>query len=146
MKTALAAALAVLALMPVATPAASAHPGEGSAFYSGVVTGPGFCVDLSLGGPVTYPFDSDGDGVADVCALPRTRRAAVARQLAMERLTAGLPDRFDALLASVCGAMASTAGDLAYPDCLTTRSVPPPPRLRPTVGTTRGWSPGRGSA
>ena len=127
MRAALAAALAVLTLMSVAAPAASAHPGAGSAFYSGVITGPGFCVDLSLGGPVTYPFDSNGDGVADVCALPRTRRAAVARQLAMERLAAELPERFRALLATECAAAPAVDGGQADPDCLTDNPVPPPP-------------------
>ena len=55
-------------------------------FYSGVIDGPNFCLNFSLGGPTTYAFDSNGDGVADVCALPRTRRAAVARQKALEHL------------------------------------------------------------
>lgn len=55
-------------------------------FYSGIIDGPDFCLNFSLGGPATYAFDSDGDGVADVCALPRTRRAAVARQKALEHL------------------------------------------------------------
>ena len=27
---------------------------------------------MSLGGPTTYPFDSNGDGAADVCSLPYT--------------------------------------------------------------------------
>ena len=127
MRAALATALAVLTLVSVAAPAASAHPGAGSSFYSGVITGPGFCFDRSLGGPVTYPIDSDGDGVADVCALSRTRRAAVARQLAMERLAAALPERFKVLLASECAAQSPTGGGRADPTCLTTPSVPPPP-------------------
>ncbi|MDE0604149.1 MAG: SpoIID/LytB domain-containing protein [bacterium] len=55
-------------------------------FYSGIIDGPDFCLNFSLGGPTTYAFDSDGDGVADVCALPRTRREAVARQKALEHL------------------------------------------------------------
>ena len=55
-------------------------------FHSGIIDGPNFCLNFSLGGPTTYAFDSDGDGVADVCALPRTRREAVARQKAFEHL------------------------------------------------------------
>ena len=53
-------------------------------FFSGVIDGPDFCTNLSLGGPRTYAFDSDRDGVADVCSLPYTRREAVARQNALE--------------------------------------------------------------
>ena len=60
--------------------------------YSGIVSGPDFCLNFSLGGPTTYAFDSDGDGVADVCALPRTRREAVARQRALEHLADASPD------------------------------------------------------
>lgn len=53
-------------------------------FFSGpVVTGPGFCTNLSLGGARLYAFDSDRDGVADSCVLPYTRREAVARQRAL---------------------------------------------------------------
>ena len=55
-------------------------------FFSGIIDGPDFCLNFSLGGPTTFAFDSDGDGVADVCALPRTRREAVARQRALEHL------------------------------------------------------------
>ena len=57
-------------------------------FFSGVVDGPDFCSDRSLGGPTTYPVDSDGDGVADVCSLSDTRRFNLARQLALENLAA----------------------------------------------------------
>ncbi|MDE0581378.1 MAG: SpoIID/LytB domain-containing protein [bacterium] len=60
-------------------------------FFSGIIDGPDFCLNFSLGGPTTYAFDSDGDGVADVCALPRTRRAAVARQKALEHLANASP-------------------------------------------------------
>ena len=53
-------------------------------FYSGpVIDGPYFCTNHSLGGPRTYAFDSDGNGVADICSLPYTRREAVARQNAL---------------------------------------------------------------
>ena len=57
-------------------------------FYSGNITGPGFCTGLSLGGPQTFAFDSDGDGVADTCSLSSTRREAVATQRALETLVA----------------------------------------------------------
>ena len=63
-------------------------------FYGGRITGPDFCLALSLGGPQTYPFDSDGDGVADICSLNTTRRAAVARQNALETLAALNPQTF----------------------------------------------------
>ena len=54
--------------------------------FSGTIDGPDFCANRSLGGPRTYAFDSDGDGVADVCSLRTTRRATVARQNALETL------------------------------------------------------------
>ena len=57
-------------------------------FYSGNISGPGFCTGLSLGGPQTFAFDSDGDGVADTCSLSSTRREAVATQRALETLVA----------------------------------------------------------
>ncbi|MCY3910349.1 MAG: SpoIID/LytB domain-containing protein [bacterium] len=60
-------------------------------YYSGIIDGPDFCVNFSLGGPATYAYDWDGDGVADICALPRTRRAAVARQRALEHLAHASP-------------------------------------------------------
>ena len=63
-------------------------------YFSGAVDGPDFCANLSLGGPTTHPFDSDDDGIADVCSLPDTRRAAVARQNALETLAALNPDTF----------------------------------------------------
>ena len=63
-------------------------------FYSGNVTGPDFCLAQSLGGPTTYPFDSDFDGVADTCSLNTTRRATVARQNALETLGRPDPDTF----------------------------------------------------
>ncbi|MCY4272545.1 MAG: hypothetical protein OXF00_07875, partial [bacterium] len=47
-------------------------------FYSGSIPGPDFCTNRSLGGPQTFAFDSDKDGVADTCALNTTRRATVA--------------------------------------------------------------------
>ncbi len=61
---------------------------SGTGFFSGVVEGPDYCLNLSLGGPPAYPFDGDGDGVAETCSLDTTRRAAVARQNALEQLAA----------------------------------------------------------
>lgn len=60
----------------------------GSEFYSGNIDSPDFCTNMSLGGPLTYPFDFDGDGVADICSLNTTRRATVAIQNALERMVA----------------------------------------------------------
>jgi len=111
---------------PVGSPAPAAEANR--RYYSGVVTGPGFCLDLSLGGLVTYPFDSDGDGVADVCALPRTRRAAVARQLAMERLAVEFSVWFKSLLGEECAAVRESFGNPqaeAQDECQTYRARPP---------------------
>ena len=82
---------------------------DGGAFYSGIITGPSFCANRSLGGPATYPHDSDGDGVADVCALPYTRREAIARQIAGDTLAAMSPASFRRELASACRGL--TGGD-----------------------------------
>jgi len=82
-------------------------------YFSGpVVTGPGFCLNHSLGGPVTYPFDVvPRDGVADICALPFTRREAVARQSALAAFAA--TSQFTNALAAACRALtqASFPGD-----------------------------------
>ena len=75
---------------------------DGGEFYSGVVTGPTFCANRSLGGPTTYPHDDDKDGVAEVCALPYARREAIARQLAGDVLAATRPADFRRELASAC--------------------------------------------
>ena len=69
-----------------------------SGFFSGVIDGPDFCTNLSLGGPLTYPLDSDRDGVADTCSLRDTRRAAVARQNALKTLATLNPDAFEVAL------------------------------------------------
>ena len=52
-------------------------------------------MNRSLGGLTTYPFDSNGDGVADTCSLPRTRRAAIARQQTLEILAANNTHLFE---------------------------------------------------
>ena len=78
---------------------------DGGPFYSGIITGSTFCANRSLGGPTTYPHDDDKDGVADVCALPYTRREAIARQLAGDILAATHPSDFRRELASACRAL-----------------------------------------
>ena len=84
---------------------------EDDLYYSGVIDGPDFCFNHSLGGPTTYPHDSDGDGVADICSLPRTRREAAARQQALERLAVEYPDEFDFLFELACTEVPSTLGE-----------------------------------
>ena len=71
-------------------------------YFSGDVTGPNYCAGRSLGGPQTYPFDSDKDGVADTCALNTTRRATVARQNALETLANLNPVEFRRYVLNVC--------------------------------------------
>lgn len=94
-------------------------------FYSGMVDSPQFCTNHSLGGPTTYPFDSDGDGVADVCALPYTRREAVARHNALTAAFADHP-QFPAALATACAALGTT--DYGDPsDALATDACNPAP-------------------
>ena len=95
---------------------------DGGPFYSGTITGPSFCANRSLGGPTTYPHDGDGDGVADVCALPYTRREAIARQLAGDILAASYPADFRRELASACRGLTGAdygddAEDLARDAC-----------------------------
>ena len=101
---------------PVAAPPAN------GVFYAGVVTGPDFCANRSLGGPTTYPHDDDKDGVADVCALPYTRREAIARQLVGDVLAATHASDFRRELASACRRLIGAdygdeADDLARDAC-----------------------------
>ena len=84
---------------------------ESDRFYSGVIDGPEFCLNRSFGGPVTYPFDSDGDGVAETCSLPRTRRAAAARQNALEQLGEEQPERLGELFIQQCAVVPATFGN-----------------------------------
>ncbi len=77
-------------------------PNDGGPYYSGTITGPSWCANRSLGGPTTYPLDSDGDGVADVCSLPYTRREAIARQKAGDTLAATHRDEYRTILAEEC--------------------------------------------
>ena len=109
----------------VSAPPAAIDPNKADEFFSGVIDGPSFCANASLGGPTTYAFDSDGDGVADVCSLPFTRREAVARQRALEAAFADHP-QFKATLALACTAL----GTLDFgddPEDLAVDACNPPP-------------------
>ena len=123
----------------VSAPPRPVDPAKADEFFSGVITGPNFCANNSLGGATTYAFDSDGDGVADICSLPFTRREAVARQNALNAAFS-THDQYDEALAAACAALGSTdfgdsAGALATDHC----SRPPAPTTGtalPTVPTT----------
>ncbi|MDE0115454.1 MAG: SpoIID/LytB domain-containing protein [bacterium] len=80
-------------------------------FYSGVIDSPDFCFNHSLGGPTTYAHDSNGDGIADVCSLPRTRREAAARQQALERLALEYPSEFSLFFELACIEGPKTLGE-----------------------------------
>ena len=102
-------------------------PATADLFFSGVITGANYCTDASLGGPRTYAFDSDGDGVADTCSLPYTRREAVARQNALEMYKAHA--QYRSALAAACTALGSTdfgdsEADLAGDECSPTARDP----------------------
>ncbi|MCY4133295.1 MAG: hypothetical protein OXG30_00025 [bacterium] len=101
-------------------------------YFSGVVTGPNFCVNHSLGGPVTYPLDQDRDGIADICSLPYTRREAVARQSALAQLANLDPTKFAREVRTACREIAGDDfGDnqaaLDADVCTTGQVSPPPP-------------------
>ncbi len=100
-------------------------------YFSGVITGPNFCVNHSLGGPVTYPLDTDRDGIADICSLPYTRREALARQNALTQLANLDPARFSREVRNACrGIEGDDFGDsqiaLDADACATGRVSPPP--------------------
>ena len=81
-------------------------------FYSGpVITGPAFCLNLSFGGPITYPLDVNNDGVADICSLPTTRRATVARQKAFERLAVEQDGLYEVFFSIECRRVPETFGN-----------------------------------
>ncbi len=97
---------------------------DGGSYYSGVITGPGYCANASLGGPTTYPLDSDGDGVADTCSLPYSPREAIARQMAGDALAAMYLQQFNDELAEECRRRAGSdygddPADLANDVCAT---------------------------
>ena len=103
-------------------------PADAAMFYSGVITGPDFCTNRSLGGAQTFAHDSDDpkDGVADVCSLHTTRREAIARQLALEMFRTDPHPQYNNALAAACAALGSEtygadADALAKDGC----SIPP---------------------
>ncbi len=105
----------------VSSPPKPVDPAKADEFFSGVIDGPSYCANSSLGGPTTYAMDSDGDGVADVCSLPFTRREAVARQNALSAAFAGHAQYANALKAA-CAALGTTGfgdspADLAKDAC-----------------------------
>lgn len=107
-------------------------------YFSGVVTGPNFCTNHSLGGPVTYPLDTDRDGIADICSLPYTRREAVARQSALTQLANLDPTKFGAQVRIACREIAGDDfGDsqaaLDADACATGQVSPPPPPVNLTT-------------
>ena len=108
-------------------------------FFSGVIDGPDFCTNLSLGGPRTYAFDSDRDGVSDICALPTTRRETVARQNALETLASLNLAKFRAQVQASCSTLTGNFGDnpadLAKDACATNRVTAPPPPVDPTLAS-----------
>ena len=119
----------------VSAPPRPVDPASADEFFSGVITGPNFCANNSLGGATTYAFDSDGDGVADICSLPFTRREAVARQNALNAAFSAHEQYADAMKAA-CAALGSTsfgdsAGALATDEC----SRPPSPNTGTALPT-----------
>ena len=82
-------------------------------FYSDVIDSAEFCLSFSLGGPRMYASDSNDDGIADVCSLPRTRRESAARQRALERLVQEYPSEFNLLLQLACVEGPATLGEAA---------------------------------
>ena len=112
---------AISALAQEPRPSPLPPPQDPELFFSGpVIDGPGFCWYRSLGGQRTFAFDDDKDGVAETCSLPRSRREAIARQLAMERLARRQFGRFAELFNEECQNVAETYGDAdaeATDDC-----------------------------
>lgn len=109
-------------------------------YFSGNIPGPDFCTNRSLGGPQTYPLDSDRDGVADTCSLNTTRRATVARQNALETLANLNPTEFRNAVNAVCGAAGFKQAnygddpeDLKTDACETGRVTPPPAAADPAT-------------
>ena len=106
-----------------------------SDFYSGIIPDPSFCINRSLGGPTTYPHDSTGDGVSNVCSLDTTRRAAIARQNALEQLAILNPSVFQAELVKACKTVTSdlpdNPADQRADACSTGKPSPPPNPVDP---------------
>ena len=78
---------------------------QAEVYYSGSITGPDWCANRSLGGPRTSARDSDGDGVADSCSLPHTRREAIARQMAFDAIGDLDEQAFRQALTDACRAL-----------------------------------------
>ena len=117
-----------------------AAPGAVHQAEAGPIPGPDFCTNLSLGGPRTYAFDSDGDGIADTCSLRDTRRATVARQKALETLATLNPEEFRAAVLKECEGeeflktdFGDAAADLANDVCQSEQVSPPPPPVDPAA-------------
>ena len=108
-----------------------------SQFFSGIVDGPDFCTNHSLGGPRTYAFDSDQDGVADICSLPYTRREAVARQNALVTLASLNEGAYRTAVLAACEELTEDYGDspdnLDNDACETRNVADPPPPVDPAV-------------
>ena len=116
---------AAKATRTVSSPPAPVDPAKAAEFFSGIITGPSFCANFSLGGARTYPRDEDGDGVADICSLAFTRREAVARQNALETFTGH--DQYAAALAAACTALGSTSFEGDEADKLASDACNPRP-------------------
>ena len=98
--------------LPPLVPPLAADP---TVFYSGpTITGRDYCTNHSFGGPRLYGFDSDGDGVADMCSLYNTKRASVARQWALERLAEEQSGMFDQYFEQECQTVAESYGEPAF--------------------------------
>ncbi|MCY3963239.1 MAG: hypothetical protein OXG34_16500 [bacterium] len=115
----------------------------GPAHVSGPIPGPDYCTSLSLGGPRTYAFDSNGDGIADTCSLRDTRRATVARQNALETLAGLNPVEFRTAVLEECEdedfleiKFGDSAADLENDVCATERVSSPPPPVDPAIAAT----------
>ncbi len=112
-------------------------------YFTGSIPSPDFCTNQSLGGPQTYPFDQNGDGVADVCSLNTTRRATVARQNALENLASVFPGQFRSAVLGVCEdpvfkqtdwrLLGDDPDDLDNDVCETERVSPPPAPFDPAL-------------
>ena len=90
----------------VSGPPPPVDPAKAAIFFSGIITGPDFCTNRSLGGIRTYALDTDDDGVADICSLSTTKREAVARQNALEMFKKH--PQFNSAVAAACAALGST--------------------------------------
>ncbi|MCY3911413.1 MAG: hypothetical protein OXF99_07845 [bacterium] len=114
-------------------------PAKAARFFSGpVITGPYFCINFSLGGTRLHAFDRDDDGVADICSLAHTRRAAVARQDALEAAFTADHPQYHAALAAACAALGTLDfGDhptaLAQDECSRPGPAPDPGQPLPTA-------------